>query len=488
MRFGRLKDLFSTLRFQLLLWVTVVVLVMVVVTMVTVRIVVHRALLFEFSRLLVEEADGVVTAVEQNYPDTPQLSQTLRNKVEALSRREWFREWFIEVYTGDGRLFWASPNVPPRLATLGLDAESGEPVDVDGYRIIVRRVTARDGTDLITRCGCSRRPVEEDLELVDRIMFWSALVTFLLAPLGGYALAGRATQPIAKIIATTANLQPSKLDERLPIRGTGDELDQLSLTINGMLDRIASYIERNRDFVANAAHELRSPLAAIRSTVEVALNRDRTAEEYATLLVDVMEECTRLGGLVNRLLLLAEGDAGRLGARDQSVRLDKVVRESVDMFEGVAETQGVVLHAGELPAVAVPGDEQHVRQVVRNLIDNAIKFTPAPGQVHITLGTQADRRRAWLRVQDSGIGIATEDLPRIFERFYRADKSRTRGSQPGGHGLGLSICQSIVAALHGEINVESSPGHGSTFTVWLPMLADASIMPGHGTVAPIARG
>src|SRR5205807_10039899 len=109
-----------------------------------------------------------------------------------------------------------------------------------------------------------------------------------------------------------------KLDERLPIRGTGDELDQLSLTINGMLDRIASYIERNRDFVANAAHELRSPLAAIRSTVEVALNRDRTAEEYATLLTDVMEECTRLAGLVNLLLLLAEGDAGRLGAKDKS--------------------------------------------------------------------------------------------------------------------------------------------------------------------------
>src|SRR5882724_2619113 len=132
MRFGRLKDLFSTLRFRLLLWVTVVVLVMVVVTMVTVRIVVHRALLFEFSRLLVEEADAVVTAVEQNYPDTPQLGQILRNKVEALSRREWFREWFIEVYTADGQPFWASTNVPPRLAALRRDSESGEPVDMDG--------------------------------------------------------------------------------------------------------------------------------------------------------------------------------------------------------------------------------------------------------------------------------------------------------------------------------------------------------------------
>src|SRR5262249_39472516 len=149
-------------------------------------------------------------------------------------------------------------------------------------------------------------------------------------------------------------------------------------------------------------------------------------------------------GLVNRLLLLAEGDAGRLAARDQSVRLDKVVRESVDMFQGVAEAQGVELKAGELSAVVVPGDESHLRQGVRNLIDNAIKFTPGPGEVVLTLGVEPAHRRAWLRVRDTGIGIAREEQSRIFERFYRADKSRTRESRRGGHGLGLSICQSIV--------------------------------------------
>jgi len=307
------------------------------------------------------------------------------------------------------------------------------------------------------------------------------LVTLLLAPLGGYALAGRATRPIAKLISTAASLQPSKLDERLPIRGTGDELDQLSATINGMLDRIASYIERNRDFVANAAHELRSPLAAIRSTVEVALNRQRTPEEYATLLGDVVEECSRLAGLVSQLLLLAEGDAGRLSAGNQSVRLDKIVLESLDMFEGVAEAAGISIRGGDLPVVTVPGDEAHLRQVVRNLIDNAIKFTPS-GQVQVSLGIAADRRRAWLRVRDSGIGIAADDLPRIFERFYRADKARTRESRPGGHGLGLAICQSIVTALGGEITVASQVGRGSTFTVWLPVVPETIVSEAPATV------
>jgi len=482
MPFGRLRDLFSTLRFRLLVWVTGVVFLMVVVTMVTVRIVVQRTTSAEFSLLLTDEANTVQVAVEENYPqDKAQLHQTLQKQAEALSRREWFREWFSELDTTDGQLIWSTHNVPAKLNTPLPSKRSAEPMDVGDYRVIIRRVAAHDGATLIMRCGCSRKPVEEDLQLVDRIMLWTGLVTLLLAPLGGYALAGRATRPIAKLISTAASLQPSKLDERLPIRGTGDELDQLSATINGMLDRIASYIERNRDFVANAAHELRSPLAAIRSTVEVALNRQRTPEEYATLLGDVVEECSRLAGLVSQLLLLAEGDAGRLSAGNQSVRLDKIVLESLDMFEGVAEAAGISIRGGDLPVVTVPGDEAHLRQVVRNLIDNAIKFTPS-GQVQVSLGIAADRRRAWLRVRDSGIGIAADDLPRIFERFYRADKARTRESRPGGHGLGLAICQSIVTALGGEIAVASQVGRGSTFTVWLPVVPETIVSEAPATV------
>jgi signal transduction histidine kinase len=489
MLFGRHKGLFSTLRFRLLAWVTVVVLVMVVVTMVTVREVVHRFLLSEFSRLLTDEAKTVAKAVKDYYPDDKgALDVALTRQVETLAGREWFRGWFIELYTPTGKLYWSTQNVPPRLPPPDFTAISPEPVDVEGYRLIKWRLPTREGPDLLLRGGCARAPVEEDLRLVDWIMLWTAVVTLLLAPLGGYALAGRATRPIAKIIATAASLQPTQLDERLPIRGTGDELDQLSQTINGMLDRIASYIERNREFVANAAHELRSPLAAIRSTVDVALNRSRTPEEYTTLLTDVMEECSRLAGLVNRLLLLAEGDAGRLAARDQTVRLDKVVLEAVDMFDGVAEARGVVLHRGDLPAVAVPGDEFHLRQVVRNLIDNAIKFTPDAGHVHVTVGVQPERRRAWLAVRDSGIGIGEEDLPHIFERFYRADKARTRESQSGGHGLGLSICQSIVTTLQGEISVQSQPGRGSTFTVWLPLVSEGYPVPSPEAAPPVGKG
>lgn len=318
---------------------------------------------------------------------------------------------------------------------------------------------------IVIRLGSTLDSLIEDIDLLNWIMILAAASTLILAPAVGYLLAGRATRPLAKIIASTARLQPKKLDERLPIRGAGDELDQLSQTINGMLDRIAAHLRSTNDFIANAAHELRSPLAAIRSSVEVALDRLRTPDEYAALLVDVIDETTRLGSLVNRLLLLAEGDAGRLDVANQSVRLDRIVQESVEMFGAVAESLDVEVKITHLERALVPGDDFYLRQVVRNLLDNAIKFTAPQGRVHVSLKFDDERRQAVLVVRDTGIGIPPEELPRVFERFYRVDKSRQRSS---GTGLGLAICYAIINALGGSITVDSLLGKGSAFTVILP--------------------
>src|SRR5262249_11170132 len=154
------------------------------------------------------------------------------------------------------------------------------------------------------------------------------------------------TRPIARIINTTARLHPSSLAERLPLRGTGDELDRLSATINGFLDRIAVYLEHNREFTANAAHELRSPLAAIQNSLEAALNTDRTTDEYKELLGEILDECEGLRVLVNQLLILAESDAGRMQLAAEHVELDGIVRKTCDMFQGVAEAANVTLRVG----------------------------------------------------------------------------------------------------------------------------------------------
>jgi len=315
-------------------------------------------------------------------------------------------------------------------------------------------------------------PIDADVSKLTNLMIGAVLVTLFVAPLGGYWLAGRATHPLARIIATTARLRPSHMEERLPIRGTADELDQLSATINRFLDLIGDYLNRNREFVANAAHELRSPLAAIQSAVEVTLNGERSIEEYQEMLDDIAAQCGQLGGLVNQLLLLAETDVVGLQIRRRPVSLDRLVARSVDMFRGAAEERGIQLTAQCGPNVSLDADADRLRQVLNNLIDNSLKFTVRGGRVDVHVDRDEPRHEIVMTVADTGFGIAPEDLPHVFERFYRGDKARgrdhARGDGAHGNGLGLSICQAIVAAHFGSITVDSQPGQGSRFTVRLP--------------------
>jgi signal transduction histidine kinase len=197
------------------------------------------------------------------------------------------------------------------------------------------------------------------------------------------------------------------------------------------------------------------------------MERDRTPAEYRDLLADLVEECVALANLIKHLLLLAEGDAGLLHADDE-VRLDELANRAADMFQGFAEQRGVELIARIGEAVSVPGNKVHLREVVQNLIDNALKFTPSGGRVTVEVSVRPHDGEAQLSVGDTGKGIAEEDLPFVFERFYRADKSRQREQPSGGHGLGLSICQAIVNAYGGHIAISSALGRGTTVTVSLP--------------------
>lgn len=477
----RFKKLAATIRFRLMLWMIVTVALLVAVAMFGVRQAYRNHLLTSFDRRLRSDVDPVTREFRQTYPDWNRFEQG----ISQLAFAHPFKAWFVEVYNERGvRVAAAAFNrFEPPLGKFAVD-ESPAPHDMLPYRLIVARVEEPGLPVCYMRIGADRYSLEDDMIRLDETMQLPSLIILLLAPLGGYILALRATRPIARIISTAARLEPTRLQERLPIRGAGDELDQLSQTINGLLDRIADYLERNREFVANAAHELRSPLTAIRSSVEVALNRQRSPEEYAALLDDVMGECQFLSDLVNRLLILAEADAGRLAVRDQAARLDKIILESLDMFEPVADLNNVSLEHPELPAAFVPGDEFHLRQLVRNLLDNAIKFSPRGGRVTVALAVVESTRRAVLTVCDQGAGIPPDDVPHVFDRFFRGDKARQR--QPGQHssGLGLSICQTIVRALGGEISVASTVGTGSTFTVVVPLAAPARMPPAQARSDP----
>lgn len=464
MPFAHLKENFRTLRFRLTLWNTTVVLVFVLVTLWGVREGLRLVLWNEADDQLGEDAREIKQTIEQLYPSLPKIYAELDRKATTHTHRG----LHMRIFDEREEVMWTSANAPDVPFPTSLFRYGMTPVTA-GYFRLVHIQPDKPGVPKYTiRIGTSFLPLEEDIAQVTWLLIAVGSVTLLVSPLGGYWLAGRVTRPITRIIDTTNRLHPTNLRERLPVRATGDELDRLSKTINGFLDRIGTYIEQNREFTANAAHELRSPLAAIQNSLEVVLNADRSIDEYKELLGELLDECGGLRVLVNQLLILSESDVGRLQVSTERVELDAVVRKAYDMFLGVAEAADVNLRIATLERARVAGDAGRLRQVVNNLIDNAIKFTRKGGLVEINLVSRAADHTVLLSVRDTGSGIPAADLPHIFDRFYRGDKARLRDRPSRGTGLGLAICKSIVTAHNGRMEVESRVDQGTTMSMILP--------------------
>jgi signal transduction histidine kinase len=444
-----------------------------------VRAGVRVTLIADLDEVLREDLEEIRLHFRNNHAyDWSTVTEELEFKAEGHK----FHRWFVQFFDEHEKPVWYSRNAPD-LPTLTALQKREKTFSIGEYRLSYGAFERPPKEGAAVVVGCSQAYVNRDMASIDRLVGSVGFFVLLMSPLIGHLLTNRTIQPLAEMIQTTARLHPGEFGERLPIRGTGDELDSLAQTINGLLDRIATYLEQEHDFLANAAHELRTPLAAIQSSVEVALGVDRSDEEYREILNLVIEQCSSLQTLVNQLLLLAETDADRLQTDTEPVRLDKIVRRVVEMFEGVADDFGIELRIEDLPASSVAGRRHHLRQVVSNLIDNAIKFTAEantgegclgserkqPGCVAIELVRDEEAGLIHLRVKDNGIGIAPEDQPQVFDRFFRGDKARGRDGVAGGTGLGLSICKAIIESHGGTIGVESTPGEGSVFTINLPL-------------------
>jgi two-component system, OmpR family, sensor kinase len=290
-------------------------------------------------------------------------------------------------------------------------------------------------------------------------------VVLSAASYGGSFIARRALAPVDAIVGRVRAIQASQLHERLRLRTGSEELDRLVETLNGMLDRIETSMEGARRFAADASHELQTPIAAIRTAVEMCALDNRASPAFRVTASDLLGDLERLSTLVRDLRLLALADAGRLLDRFAVVDLSALASDCGDIARAMAEPKGIQVDTAIEPDISVYGNELNLRRVLLNLLQNAVSYSRSRSTMRVSL-TPLDTD-ALLSVADQGCGIGPDDLPHIFERFYRADPARARDT--GGTGLGLAIADQIVRGHGGRMEVSSVVNEGSVFSVFLPL-------------------
>jgi signal transduction histidine kinase len=309
-------------------------------------------------------------------------------------------------------------------------------------------------------------------EILDKLRFYmfGALGALFVASLGvGWVVAGRVLAPIGRITAVARDIQATDMSRRIELPGPDDELKQLADTFDAMLARLDAAFVAQRQFVADASHELRNPLAIIRTNADVALaDPDASPDELRQAIATVKRAGDRMSLLVDDLLALARRQQPTL--EHEPVDLGAAVAEASDDFVVPAETRDIVLDRAIAPGVVVTGDREALKRVVANLLHNAVRLAPAGSRIRLATGSEGNR--AWIAVTDEGPGISPEDQGHVFDRFWRADKARSRSD--GGTGLGLAIVRQIVESHGGEVRLHSKVGVGSSFVVWLPITRPAA--------------
>ena len=318
------------------------------------------------------------------------------------------------------------------------------------------------GRSIVLQLGYSLENETQTLQTFNRIFTVTMTAMLGLAVAVGWFMARRALSGVATLTRTAQQISESDLDLRVPVHREHDEIDNLAITFNQMLDRIQKLIMGIQQMNDNIAHDLRSPITRIRGLAEVTLTGAANLEDYAHMAANTVEECDRLLSMINTMLTISRTEAGMAREQFAQVNFSAVVGEAFELFQPLAEDKGISLSLEASGGIHLRGDQAMLQRLAANLIDNAVKYTPAGGRVDIALKAMDSKVR--LTVSDTGIGISPDDQARIFDRFFRGDQSRSQG----GAGLGLSLAQAIAHAHGGEIHLESVPGRGSIFSLHLP--------------------
>jgi signal transduction histidine kinase len=466
MSFERLRRAPKTIGFRLALWSSAL-------------FVLSTAVLFGFAYLLLSSSlqqrdrESVTRELDEfaaryQAGGLPALTQGL-----ALRGRSGTLELFLVRVVGPGVRFVKTPEQWTEFDLGRLDSAARDrqwislPAKRDDKVLEVTSLRMPDGA--VLQVGKTTEDREQVIERFRTAVASVVIPVLALGLSGGFVLAFWALRPIRQIIHTVRAIETGAMNARVPTRQTGDELDELSLLFNGMLDRIAMLIAAMRGALDNVAHDLRTPVARIRGAAELALQSDQGPDVSRQALAECVEESDHLLTMLNTFMDIAEAETGTLRLRLERLNISALIQDTIDMYSHVAEDKRISISVDTPPEVWLTADRSRMRQVVANLLDNAVKYTPPGGRVELKVLRQDEA--VVISVKDTGAGMRPDELPRIWDRLYRGDESRSER----GLGLGLSLVRAVVQAHRGRIDVTSAIGVGSIFTVALPAFSGSSL-------------
>ena len=460
-----------SLRVRLTLWYGTALALILVVFGGTLYAMLAHGLRDQIDRSLEETASVAVRALEQHRVGPFLPFEDLAAEFPELA----VLDKSFQIFSPAGKVAIQSPNLGrldiPLSRTALETALSGraayESARFPGglsYRLLSVPIFLDGALVNIVQVGASLRPVEEMLQRLVLLLLVSLPAALAVALGGGWFLAGGALRPVEAITLAARRIAAGDLTQRLMVSHAQDEIGRLSATFNDMIARLDASFRQVRQFSADASHELRTPLTVMKGETELALRRTRPAEDYKLALESNLEEIDRMARIVDELLFLSRADLGEVRIESQPIRLDALVEDVQRQAAVLGQERGVQVMTGSVEPVTIQGDELRLRELLLNLVDNAVKYSRPGGKVELALARDGAMVR--LSVADQGIGITAEAQGRIFDRFYRTDDARAHAHK--GTGLGLAICKWIVEAHHGRIEVQSKVGEGSRFTVILP--------------------
>jgi heavy metal sensor kinase len=464
-----------SLKFRLVAWyagvLTIVCVLLGGLTLLFLRHYLEANLLDAQARRARQIADTLVAHLSRDN------EEALRTEVETLYSPE-ANDRFIRITRAGGGTVYASgrpkdaPFDPEQVPPLAEGVNAARKVQLPGGALLIaaRGAVGADGTRYRVEVGVPAAPAEATLARVLALLAVGLPVAVCVAVAGGFVLVRRSLEPVQRMARKAEEITLHNLSERLPAVRSGDEIEQLSVSLNHMISRLQDAIHGSKQFVADASHELRTPLTVMRGELESLAQDPHLPHAMRETLGSVLEEVGRLGEIVESLFALSRLDAGEEHAEWLRFDLGELATTTAEQMSLLAEDKRVRVECVSTPGVTVEGDRARIKQVVVNLLDNAIKYTPSGGRVRLSVGRE--NGYAVLDVSDDGVGIPAEALPNVFNRFYRVDGSRSR--EQGGAGLGLAIVKSICLAHGAEVEVASTPGKGSTFRVRQPLAAGAA--------------